>query len=92
MVALNRAVAVAELHGAAAGLTEVDRLDLAAYHLFHATRADPLARLGRTGEARREYAAALELATNEAERTFLAGRLRGLRARGRLEQWTFPSR
>jgi RNA polymerase sigma-70 factor (ECF subfamily) len=78
VVALNRAVAVAELHGAAAGLTEVDRLDLAAYHLFHATRADLLARLGRTGEARRAYAAALELATNEAERTFLAGRLEGL--------------
>jgi len=79
VVALNRAVAVAELHGAAAGLTEVDRLDIAAYHLFHATRADLLARLGRTGEARRAYAAALELATNEAERTFLAGRLEGLR-------------
>ena len=79
VVALNRAVAVAELHGAEAGLAEVDRLDLAAYHLFHATRADLLARLGRTGEARRAYAAALELATNEAERTFLAGRLEGLR-------------
>jgi RNA polymerase sigma-70 factor (ECF subfamily) len=79
VVALNRAVAVAELHGAEAGLAEVDRLDLAAYHLFHATRADLLARLGRTDEARRAYAAALELATNEAERTFLAGRLEGLR-------------
>ena len=79
VVALNRAVAVAELHGAEAGLAEVDRLDLAAYHLFHATRADLLARLGRTGEARRAYAAALELATNEAERTFLAGRLEGVR-------------
>jgi RNA polymerase sigma-70 factor, ECF subfamily len=79
VVALNRAVAVAELHGPAAGLAEVDRLDLPAYHLFHATRADLLARLGRADDARAAYARALELATNETERTFLAGRLDGLR-------------
>ena len=75
VVALNRAVAVAELHGPAAGLAEVDRLELPAYHLFHAARADLLSRLGRTGEARAAYATALELATNPAERAFLAGRL-----------------
>ena len=75
VVALNRAVAVAELHGPAAGLAEVDRLELPAYHLFHSTRADLLVRLGRTDEAAVEYELALELASNAAERAFLAGRL-----------------
>ena len=75
VVALNRAVAVAELHGPAAGLAEMDRLDLPGYHLFHAVRADLLVRLGRTGEARAAYGRALELATNPAERDFLTGRL-----------------
>ena len=75
VVALNRAVAVAELHGPAAGLAEIDGLDLSGYHLFHAARADLLARLGRAGEARAAYQRALELATNPAERTFLTGRL-----------------
>ena len=75
VVALNRAVAVAELHGPAAGLAEMDRLDLPGYHLFHAARADLLVRLGRTGEARAAYGRALELATNPAERDFLTGRL-----------------
>src|SRR5215207_9502351 len=75
VVALNRAVAVAELHGPAAGLAEIDGLDLPGYHLFHAARADLLARLGRTGEARAAYRRALELATNPAERTFLTGRV-----------------
>jgi RNA polymerase sigma-70 factor (ECF subfamily) len=85
VVALNRAVAVAEVHGPAAGLAEVDRLDLPGYHLYFATRADLLARLARTDEARAAYGRALELATNEAERTFLAGRLHDLQARGTLE-------
>jgi RNA polymerase sigma-70 factor (ECF subfamily) len=85
VVALNRAVAVAEVHGPAAGLAEVDLLDLPTYHLHFATRADLLARLGHTDEARAAYGRALELATNEAERTFLAGRLHDLRARGTLE-------
>ena len=75
VVALNRAVAVAELHGPAAGLAEIDGLDLPGYHLFHAARADLLARLGRTGEARAAYQRALELATNPAERAFLTGRV-----------------
>ena len=74
VVALNRAVVVAELQGPAAGLAAVDRLDLPGYHLFHATRADLLSRLGRTGEAREAYDRALDLATNEAERAFLTGR------------------
>ena len=50
-VALNRAVAVAEIEGAAAGLRLVDALDLRQYYLFHAIRADLLKRLGRTAEA-----------------------------------------
>ncbi|HEV7658162.1 MAG TPA: RNA polymerase sigma factor [Mycobacteriales bacterium] len=75
VVALNRAVAVAELRGPAAGLAEIDRLELGSYHLFHAARADLLTRLGRPEEARGAYERALELATNAAERAFLAGRL-----------------
>jgi RNA polymerase sigma-70 factor (ECF subfamily) len=77
VVALNRAVAVAEVRGPAAGLAELDRLDLPDYHLFHATRAELLARLGRTAEAAGAYERALELATNATERAFLAGRLAG---------------
>ncbi|MDT7575566.1 MAG: polymerase sigma-70 factor, subfamily, partial [Pseudonocardiales bacterium] len=77
VVALNRAVALAELRGPAAGLAEVDRLDLPDYYLFHATRADLLSRLGRADEAREAYQQALDLATNEAERAFLLGRLHG---------------
>lgn len=80
VVALNRAVAVAEVSGAAAGLELVeplaDRLD--GYHPFHATRADLLRRLGRTAEAGEAYDRALGLATNPAERAFLAARRDGL--------------
>jgi RNA polymerase sigma-70 factor (ECF subfamily) len=78
VVALNRAVAVAEVSGPAAGLAAVEELDLGAYHLFHSTRADLLARLGRTAEAAAAYGRALELTANEAERAFLAGRLAAL--------------
>jgi RNA polymerase sigma-70 factor, ECF subfamily len=65
------------VRGPAAGLAELDRLDLPDYHLFHAARADLLARLGRTAEAAGAYERALELATNATERAFLAGRLAG---------------
>src|SRR5207247_9981847 len=51
VVALNRAIAIGEVHGAAAALTLVDELELDNYHLFHATRADVLTRLGRESEA-----------------------------------------
>ncbi|MEU7900356.1 RNA polymerase sigma factor [Nonomuraea sp. NPDC049152] len=71
VVALNRAVAVAEVTGPAAALELVDELDLGAFHLFHAIRADLLRRLGRTGEAGTAYAAAIALAGNDAERSFL---------------------
>ncbi|HST64907.1 MAG TPA: RNA polymerase sigma factor, partial [Mycobacteriales bacterium] len=80
IVALNRAVAVAERDGPAAGLAALADLDLPTYHLFHAVRADLLVRLGRTGDAAAAYERALELATNETERAFLAGRLDDTRA------------
>jgi RNA polymerase sigma-70 factor (ECF subfamily) len=71
VVALHRAVAVAEVDGPAPALTLVDALDLDRYHLFHAVRADLLARLGRTGEASAAYADAIGLSGNEAERELL---------------------
>lgn len=71
IVALNRAVAVAEVEGPHAALAAVDSLDLGAYHLFHATRADLLARLGRSSEAVEAYTAALALTSNAIERRFL---------------------
>jgi RNA polymerase sigma-70 factor (ECF subfamily) len=76
IVELNRAVAVAMAEGPAHGLDLVDRIPgLDRYHLLHATRADLLRRLGRTGEAASAYGRALELATNPAERGFLERRL-----------------
>ncbi len=74
VVALNRAVALAEVEGPDAALAVVADLDLDHYHLFHATRADLLLRLGRNADAVAAYDAALSLATNAAERRFLAGR------------------
>jgi RNA polymerase sigma-70 factor (ECF subfamily) len=74
VVALNRAVAVAEVEGPAAGLQLVDALGLADYQVFHAVRADLLRRLGRDAEARRAYAAAIDRAGNAAERAFLERR------------------
>ena len=74
VVALNRAVALAEVAGPAPALTAVDTLDLGGYHLFHATRADLLARLHRPVEAAVAYGAALALTTNATERQFLQAR------------------
>jgi RNA polymerase sigma-70 factor (ECF subfamily) len=74
VVALNRAVAVGEVHGPAAALAVVDGLDLAGYHLFHATRADLLRRLGRTAEAAAAYDAAIARTDNAAEQRFLKER------------------
>jgi RNA polymerase sigma-70 factor (ECF subfamily) len=71
VVALNRAIALAEIDGPAAGLAATEGLDLGAYYLFHAVRADLLRRLGRTAEAARAYGAALDLTANAAERAFL---------------------
>jgi RNA polymerase sigma-70 factor (ECF subfamily) len=76
VVALNRAVAVAELDGPEVALAAVDRLEdsLAGYHAYHATRADLLRRLGRRQESRWAYDRAIELAGNTAETAYLTRR------------------
>ena len=71
VVALNRAIALAEVYGPAAALTQVEALNLADYHLFHASRADLLRRLGRTIDAAAAYQLAADLAPTDAERDFL---------------------
>jgi RNA polymerase sigma-70 factor (ECF subfamily) len=81
VVALNRAVAVAEVDGPELALALVDRNALKDFYLFHAIRADLLRRLGRDGEAAQAYRAAIERAGNAAERDFLERRLRALAAR-----------
>jgi RNA polymerase sigma-70 factor, ECF subfamily len=76
IIALNRAIAVAELDGPEVALATVDRLEprLAGYHLYHATRADLLRRLGRSQESRTAYGKAIELAGNSAETAYLTRR------------------
>jgi RNA polymerase sigma-70 factor (ECF subfamily) len=81
VVALNRAVALAEVEGPQAGLDAVDRLELGSYHPYHVARADLLRRLGRTSDAVLAYDAALALTNNPAEREFLDRRRRDLAAR-----------
>ena len=71
VVALNRAIAIGELHGPAAALAVVEELDLDHYYPFHATRADLLWRLGRHREAAAAYQRAAAMAPTEAERDFL---------------------
>jgi len=71
VVALNRAVALAEIRGAEDALSTIERLDLDDYYLFHAVKADLLSRIGRNGDARRAYANAITLTANSAERAFL---------------------
>jgi RNA polymerase sigma-70 factor (ECF subfamily) len=71
VVALNRAVAVAEVRLPAEALAAVDRLELESYYPFHATRGNLLRRLGRCVEAARAYERASALAPTEAERRFL---------------------
>ena len=79
VVALNRAVAVAMVHGPAAGLAELEALDgdprLSGYRYLPAAKADLLRRLGRDAEAAAAYERALALTPNETERDFLTGRL-----------------
>ena len=76
IIALNRAVAVAELDGPEVALAAVDRLEdtLAGYHAYHATRADLLRRLGRSQLSRAAYDSAIELAGNTAETAYLTRR------------------
>lgn len=76
IVALNRAVAVAEIDGPEVALAAVDHLDnrLTGYHAYHATRADLLRRLGRGAESRAAYDRAIDLAGNSAETAYLTRR------------------
>jgi RNA polymerase sigma-70 factor (ECF subfamily) len=74
VVALNRAVAVAEIEGPQAALALVDELDLGGYHVFHAVRAELFRRLGRGAEAARAYESAIALTENARERDLLGGR------------------
>jgi RNA polymerase sigma-70 factor (ECF subfamily) len=76
IVALNRAIAVAELDGPEVALALVDRLadQLTGYHAYHATRAELLRRLGRSRPARVAYDRAIELAGNTAETAYLTRR------------------
>jgi RNA polymerase sigma-70 factor, ECF subfamily len=80
VVALNRAVAIAMVDGPRVGLELVDQLgedgDLSGYYLLSATRADLLRRLGRNEEATSAYERALDLAPTDAERRYLAIRLK----------------
>ncbi len=72
IVALNRAVAIAELDGPGVALALVERLPLSGYHAWHATRAEMLRRLGRNAEARKAYDAAIAATQNSAERAYLS--------------------
>lgn len=84
MVAINRAIAVAEVDGPAAGLDALAVVDagaVEAYQPFHAARADLLARAGETTAALAAYDRAIELTTNPAERRFLEDRRRASPAR-----------
>jgi RNA polymerase sigma-70 factor, ECF subfamily len=74
VVALNRAVAVAEVEGPAVALEQVDRLDLESYYLYHAIRADLLRRLKRETSAVEAYDAAIARTDNAAERAYLQRR------------------
>ena len=74
IIALNRAIAVAELDGPQVALAEVDGLPLEDYHAYHATRAELLRRQGRSGEARAAYDRAIALAGNTAEIAYLTRR------------------
>jgi RNA polymerase sigma-70 factor (ECF subfamily) len=74
IVALNRAVAVAELDGPDAALSLLDQLDLEGHHLYHTARGDALERLGRVAEAAGAYDRALALTSNAAERDLLTRR------------------
>jgi RNA polymerase sigma-70 factor, ECF subfamily len=76
IVALNRAIAVAELDGPEVALAAVDRLEesLAGYHAYHVTRADLLRRLGRSDASRTAYDTAIDLAGNTAETAYLRRR------------------
>jgi len=81
VVAMNRAIAIAELEGLEAGLARLDALDLDDYRYYHSTRAELLRRLGRDDEARAAYQRALELTQPGPEQRFLERRLANLSER-----------
>jgi RNA polymerase sigma-70 factor, ECF subfamily len=74
IVWFNRAIAVAELHGPQSGLDALNTVTLDSFHLFHATQAELLTRIGQHAEADIAYQRAIELATNDTERRFLIRR------------------
>jgi RNA polymerase sigma-70 factor (ECF subfamily) len=80
VVALNRAIAIAEVDGPDASLTALEAIasDLEGYHLWHAARATMLRRLGRSGEARVAFERAAQLAVTEQDRRFLERRIEEL--------------
>ena len=80
VIALNRAIIIAEIDGPARALDIVDSLALPQYHVFHAVRADLLRRLDRPADAALAYQAAITRCENEREREFLEQRLQDLRA------------
>ena len=80
VVALNRAIVIAEVDGPARALEIVDAIDLPSYHLFHAVRADLLRRLERAADAALAYQSAIARCENTREREFLEERLKGLRS------------
>jgi RNA polymerase sigma-70 factor (ECF subfamily) len=85
IVSLNRAVAVAMVHGPEPALALIDALaadgELDGYHLLHAARADLLRRIGSSAEAASSYVRALSLVTNDSERRFLERRLHEIQAK-----------
>ena len=80
IVALNRAIAVAELDGPQVALDLIDKLPLDGYYLYHAIRADLLRRLGHKGQAEAAYRAAIEHTDNAAEIAFMKQRISAIRA------------
>jgi RNA polymerase sigma-70 factor (ECF subfamily) len=90
VVELNRAIAVGEARGPAAGLELLDRVALPEFHYLHAARGAFLARLERDDEARAAYARALELVHDDAERRLLEVRMAELGSPILAEQWREP--
>ncbi len=80
IIALNRAIAVAEIDGPRTALTVVDALDLDGYYLWHTSRGDLLAKLGQAADARDAFRRAAELTDNPAEQELLASRIAQLPA------------
>jgi len=74
VVALNRAVAIAEIDGPDVALAIVEKLDLSGYHAWHVARAELLRRLGRSSESREAYDAAIAVTDNSAESAYLIRR------------------